>query len=96
LAGFPRVGGLDRIFGSSWLKGASGCGVVESLGVLRLRCAPLRMTGPEGARRRLTVYFPPIRFAYGWGTPACRLAQIQRSFAALRMTLQGNGIDRTA
>ncbi len=33
----------------SWLKGSSGLGGFDTLGVLRLRCASLRMTGVMGA-----------------------------------------------
>ena len=42
------LGGSESELWLSWLKGSSGFGDGEFIGVLRLRCASLRMTGCLG------------------------------------------------
>ena len=50
------LGGSESELWLSWLKGSSGFGDGEFIGVLRLRCASLRMTGSIGRGKSFPVW----------------------------------------
>jgi hypothetical protein len=57
----------ERNDGFPWLKGSSGFGGVDTFGVLRLRCASLRMTGCwVGSREELLKARAKAEYGLSW------------------------------